>query len=148
MNSFWKMSWASLVLACLTLGCGGDAKPELGTVKGKVMVNGQPGADLQVVFEPQAKGTKKADSQVGAASTGQTDASGAYELSYQGGTKGAVVGKHTVRVSNISGGGPAGGEAAVAPTVLIPEKFNTESEETREVKPGDNTIDIEIQTAQ
>jgi hypothetical protein len=113
-----------------------------------VLVDGQPGADLEIVFEPQAKGTKKADLQVGTASTARTDSNGTYKLKYQGGKlSGAVVGPHLVRISNTAGGGPAGGETGAVATTPIPEKYNRESSETREVKPGENKFDFEIQTA-
>ena len=117
------------------VGCGGDDfKPQLGLVTGSVTVNGAPGADLLVTFEPQGGGKS---SLVGMASTATTDGQGKFELNYGGNSKGAVVGKHLVRIVSAAGGGPAGGETGAAP-VLIPENYNTSSTLTANVVAGDN----------
>jgi hypothetical protein len=149
MNQAWKVVCPLLLLTTCVAGCGGSGAkvPELATVKGKVTVDGQPGANLEVTFEPQAKGIKKSDIQIGAGSTAQTDAQGNYELRYQGGSlKGAAIGTHLVRINTMAGGGPAGGETAAAASTPIPPQYNTESEKTVEVKAGQNTIDLEVQT--
>ena len=134
-----------LALAVVAAGCS-DAlvEPDLGTVTGSVKINGQPAPDVMVQFEPKGSGAGKAN-EVGATSTGITDAGGNYELTYKGETKGAVVGMHTVRLTSAAGGGPAGGEAGVAP-VNIPANFNIESSIEKDVQKGENKIDIEITT--
>ncbi|MFN0196562.1 MAG: hypothetical protein ACKVT0_07440 [Planctomycetaceae bacterium] len=128
----------------LISGClgGGPSEPPLGSVKGTVKINGQPTASLEVVFEPQiASGQKAAD--VGAASRAITDAGGAYELIYKQ-TKGAVIGTHTIRINRAAAGGPAGGEGGAKLGAPIPENYNAKSNITKEVKAGENTIDIDI----
>lgn len=142
-NRFWCVfSLLSSVLA----GCGGSgiAEPELATVTGVVTVDGAPGANLLITFEPQPKDIKDVKN-VGAGSTAQTDEEGTFELNYKG-KKGAVVGKHLVRIAAIAGGGPAGGEAAVAAGIEIPPRYNSESDVVREVQKGDNSIDLEVTT--
>ena len=140
----------AFVFACgsclLMAGCSSEmAEPELGMVMGTVTVNGQPGANLLIQFEPQSVATGKGATEVGALSTAVTDAGGGYTLTYKGQPVGAVVGQHLVRVTSAAGGGPAGGEAAVAPT-FIPPQFNSQSTLRKDVKAGDNIIDIEIVT--
>jgi hypothetical protein len=100
-------------------------------------VDGQPRADLQVSFQPKTGGL---------GSTGITDANGNYELGYDGGRKkGAEVGSHLVLITSATGGGEAGGEAALAP-ITIPASYNTKSTITKEVAAGENTVDLEIKT--
>lgn len=142
----WSRCLVVLGAVCL-LGCSsGISEPPLATVKGKVTVDGQPGVDLEVTFEPQVGGDTKDASKVGGGSTGRTDPAGNYELSYKGGaTKGAVIGKHVVRITRVGGGGPAGGESAVA-IAPIPEQFNVSSTLTADIVAGDNTKDFEITT--
>lgn len=136
MPQSWKYA-ASLLLCVALAGCSGSAAPALGLVKGQVTVDGQPGADLQVVFEPQSTEGK---SEVGMTSAARTDPAGNFELLYNGGpTKGAVVGPHVVRITSITGGGPAGGEAAAAGKP-IPPTYNTESKRVETVKAGEQTL--------
>lgn len=120
------------------IGCGGgdSFKPELGLVSGSVTLNGKPAPELNVTFEPQGEVGKK--SIVGSASTAMTDAQGKYELKYGGtGAKGAVVGKHVVRIESAAGGGPAGGESGVV-AVMIPDTYNTNSTLKADVVAGNN----------
>ncbi len=142
-NRFW---YVFSLLAGVAAGCGGSdiAEPELAIVTGTVTVDGAPGANLLVTFEPQVKDAKDAKN-VGAVSTAQTDEEGVYELAYKS-KKGAVVGKHLVRIAPIAGGGPAGGEAAVPVTTEIPPQFGAESNVVKEVQRGENEIDIIVTT--
>jgi hypothetical protein len=109
-----------------------------------VTVDGAPGAGLVVTFEPQREiGAKD----VGQPSSATSDASGKYELIYPGGGKGAVVGRHLVRISNAKGGESAiaaDPDAGAESSIIVPAKYNVESTMMHEVKPGPNTIDIPI----
>ncbi|MFO1002350.1 MAG: hypothetical protein U0936_18640 [Planctomycetaceae bacterium] len=128
----------------LVSGCSETiVEPDLGIVKGTVTVDGQPGADLMVQFEPKPSGSGKA-TEVGAVSIGTTDPGGNYELMYKS-EKGAVVGSHVVRITSAAGGGPAGGETG-AVAINIPPMYNTESSIVKDVAKGENKIDIEIKT--
>lgn len=138
---------SSMVFALLALafGCSESmVEPELGTVTGTVTIDGQPGANLLIQFEPQAPIGGKGN-EVGGGSTATTDAGGAYELSYKGNAKGAVIGSHLIRITSAAGGGPAGGEAAAA-QVAIPPMYNTDSTLRKDVSKGENKIDIDIKT--
>ncbi len=145
----FRVSYVALFSVCTAIGCSSSSgEAELGIVEGKVLVDGQPGTDLQVVFEPQIKEEgDKTSVKVGAGSIGLTDATGHYELKYQGaGTKGAVIGKHVVRITRMTGGGPAGGATAVA-SAPIPETYNSATTLSAEVATGKNPPkDFEIKT--
>lgn len=134
------------LLAVVASGCSGSgiAEPELAIVTGTVTIDGAPGANLLVTFEPQIKDPQNVKN-VGAVSMATTDEEGAYELAYKA-KKGAVVGKHLVRIAPIAGGGPAGGESAAAIGVEIPPQYGAESSIIKEVQKGENSIDLVVTT--
>lgn len=79
----------------ITAGCGGgpDDAPDLATVKGTVMLDGKPGANLTVEFHPDSTaGT------TGPMSSGVTAEDGTFMLSSATGRSGAVIGQHKVLV--------------------------------------------------
>jgi len=100
-----------LPLALVLIGCV-DQGPKIAHVSGRVTLDGQPLANAAVMFSPVApKGTIAPGPDSGA----KTDASGRYTLELTGkGKQGAVVGKHTVRISLI---------AVEDPTDDTPKKF-------------------------
>jgi len=129
----------------LIAGCGESlTEPELGTVTGVITLDGQPGANLQVTFEPQSAGGT-AKSVVGGPSSAISDPAGKYELLYKETTKGAVVGSHIVRVTSAKGGGPAGGTNAEK-QIVIPPQYNVNSTLKHDVKKGENTINLDLKT--
>jgi len=131
------------------IGCGGGSsfKPTLAHVTGTVTVDGEPAEGLLVIFEPQADPTgSQKSTDVGKTSTGVTDAAGKYELSYTDGGKGAIIGKHIVRVMTMSEGGGADAEAVPVSKYKIPARYNTDSGRVEDVKEGENSITIEIKT--
>ena len=73
-------------------GCGGSDLPELGTVFGRVTLDGQPVAEAIVNFAPVNPGRP---------STAETDADGNYDLVYLPDVEGAVVGEHAVTIEKI-----------------------------------------------
>jgi len=123
---------SSLGLAALA-GCGGKG-PALGRVAGKVTLNGQALEGVTVEFQPKG----------GSPSSGVTDASGRYELAFTFRRKGALPGKHTVRIRYE----PCEDETAAPKkpivTPLIPPQYNVQYTLTAEVKPGSNEIDFEL----
>ena len=102
MTCILRMSLKPCLLLILTccLGCSGGSDVELGKVTGLVTMNGEPLADAIVVFKP-AEGNP---------STGRTDSNGNYDLTYLGNSPGAIVGKHSVRITT---GQPLGEMAGV-----------------------------------
>jgi hypothetical protein len=86
--------YALVAFALLCAGCGGGGK--LASVSGRVTLNGKPLENAAVMFQPVAEKTQDP----GPGSTGVTDADGRYTLSVVGSNrKGAVVGKHMVRIT-------------------------------------------------
>jgi hypothetical protein len=129
------------VFALIVAGCGGSG---LGEVTGKVTLDGQPLAGAIVTFYPQE----------GRPSIGMTDSEGNYELGFTASEKGAVVGKHTVRITtgagedreDESGEDEDQEEGADFADPTIPAKYNSKSELTREVTSGSNEFDFDLQS--
>lgn len=127
-------------------GCGGgvDDMPDIGQVSGTITVNGQPGANLMVTFQPEK----------GRPSYGTTDETGVYELTYNGDTKGAKLGSNLVTISSAAGDeedygdGGSGKEESLDDADEIPAKYNTlaseNAEMTVEVKSGSNEFNWDV----
>lgn len=143
----------TLFLICLLIaGCSGS-DVRLGQVRGRVTMDGQPLPNVVVTFTPVAGGV---------ASTGVTNAQGEYELVCSLG-KGALIGQHRVSVrSQAPAAGPTreirsddpayqyGGEesqAVAPPPEKIPARYNVNTQLMFEVKPGSNTINLELTSA-
>jgi hypothetical protein len=92
MRASFSLSLVALVLA----GCRGDS-PQTASVSGRVTLNGRPLPNAAVMFQPIAG---RDEINPGPGSVGTTDANGRYSLRVVGKNwKGAVVGKHRVRIS-------------------------------------------------
>src|SRR5271157_3972435 len=87
-----------VALACLTSigGCNGGDRPELGTVQGRVSLNGGPLGRAMISFQPMDGGRQ---------SCCVTNREGAYELVYLRNIRGAKVGNHRVTISTAIGDG-------------------------------------------
>ena len=125
-----------LCLACLlTVGCR-DSGPQLGTVSGTITLEGEPLPNAKVLFQPGPGGSP---------SEGRTDSNGKYELQYGIDKPGALVGEHVVRITTYQ----LERETADGPLILtkesVPAKYNEQSELTREVKPGHNELNFELE---
>lgn len=125
-----------LLLVFLPLGlagCGGGGGdgPELGTVTGKVTLDGEALPNAVVMFSP-----------AGAPSSfGTTDSSGEYSLRYSADRDGVALGKCGVRITTFSDGTD---EGRTAGPEKVPTKYNDQSELTAEVKAGANTFDFPL----
>jgi len=131
------------LLSLLVVGCSGEPMPEFGHVKGVLKAKGKPLKGMVVTFLPDpGQGNKWP---INASAT--TDDQGNYELGYgykgQSG-KGSVVGWNLVtildtRYSSIPQG-------AKLPPRLFPVAYSgpTSTPLRFEVKPGDQTIDIDL----
>ena len=111
-------------------------------------MDGSPLAGVVVSFSPTN----------GRTSTGITDASGKYELTYTHDTKGAQVGEHSVHIAAQGGkSGEGGGDpneeggGAAGPKVdlfkgSIPPKYNQKTTLSATVVAGNNTFDFELKS--
>ena len=114
-------------------GCGsGDL--QLGSVSGTVTLDDRPLPDAIVEFQPAA----------GSPSEGVTDNAGNYHLRYTARKKGALLGKHQVRITS-STRTDAQGQKVDVPQ-LLPARYNRDSELTAEVKPGSNKLDFPLKS--
>lgn len=113
-----------------------SATSDLSRVSGTVTVAGVPVAGVQVRFEPLSGGV---------ASHGLTAANGRYELQAGNGRRGAVVGRHIVRLTT----GelvrvPGDGEAFEVVNETIAQRYNVESELVADIVEGANNCDWKI----
>jgi hypothetical protein len=125
------------VLGCMLLvwsawGCSRGDGPELGVVRGTVSLDGEPITNASVTFW---LGT-------GRPSVGVPDAAGRYELRFTVNQTGALIGEHRVYISTA-----VPQQDDTTSTERIPAKFNVKSTLVREVKPGTNIIDFDIQSS-
>lgn len=128
------------MLASLGLeGCGSvaDDQPDLGQVSGQVTLDGQPLAAANIYFQPVEGGRN---------STATTDDQGNYVLDYLRDLKGAKIGQHKVRISTFVEPvkGDDGAVENPGKKELVPDKYNKQTELEKEVKAGENVINIEI----
>jgi hypothetical protein len=127
----------------LALGCGNS---KVGTVSGVVTLNDKPLPNARVDFQPKGD-----DANPGAGSTGQTNERGEYTLTQISGGSGAVVGMHTVRIYSHTSGAQSEKDEAPdpkkRPREIVPLQYNKNSTLTFEVKPGHNTANFPLKTA-
>jgi hypothetical protein len=141
--SFLRVLAATAAIASLPVlaGCSSAPadQPPLGRVRGRVTMDGQPLAGVDIVFSP-AKGRP---------SMATTDSTGRYDLFYINTTKGAKVGPHKVFIRPAETSPdevPGDGSKPAAPRPVVPAKYNKRSELTAEVKAGGNTIDFALES--
>jgi hypothetical protein len=115
-----------------SLGCG--SRGDLGSVRGKVTLDGQPLPNAFVVYAPTTKGTT---------SYGRTDAGGNYEMMFTDSEKGAWIGENSVRIST----GDLGSGGAPGPKERVPIVYNQESTLKADVKRGSNTFDFDLKSS-
>jgi len=119
-------SFAAMLV--IGVGCSERASdmPELGQVYGTVTLDGKPLSDVSILFEPET----------GRTSMAKANAEGVYEAMYLIDAEGVKLGPCLVRVEwGIDESGPA-----------IPAKYGSKSELKLDVKPGDNSFDIEMKS--
>jgi len=125
----------AVFLLPLLVGCSPtpEDQPDTAEVIGMVILDGEPVPGAVVTFAPET----------GRPSTGITDNAGRFELIYNKDTKGAKIGKHTVRISTQRYIENADG-STTEQQETIPEKYNAGSTLTIEVKPGKNDFPIKL----
>ncbi len=138
-----NISICALCLAASLSGCGGEPRPEFGSVSGVVRINGRPQPKLLVRFAPDPeKGNG-----LPASATGTSDAEGKYSLKYEfrgEEGEGAPVGWHRVSVIDTAVGHTPQGQQPKPSAVPYQYSNPSTSPITKEVKSGDQTIDIDI----
>jgi len=114
-------------------GCGRSKsdRPDLALVHGVLKLNGLPVEGALVTFVPEK----------GRPSSGISNTDGHYELQYHQNSPGAALGHHQVRIHMTDRS-----ESGIAFKEIFEPKFNSQSELTADVKPGDNTIDFLLES--
>lgn len=117
----------------------------LAPVSGTVLLDGRPLAGGVINFQPIAAGE---GGKGGPGSTSRTDAEGRYWLTTVRGQRGAVVGKHRVKIYSFSPESPPIADDAPAPQrELVPARYNYRSDVTFDVPAGGtDTADFSIKT--
>jgi len=120
-----RPSRLSLLAALVVLSGCSKGPYEVAPVSGRVTLDGQPAGNVAVMFQPVG-GEKNMNP--GPGSYGITDAEGRYTLKLIGKeTRGAVVGKHKVRIENYTEPGDSSDDRprkAAKPANPIPNKYN------------------------
>jgi hypothetical protein len=126
-----RLVLAGLLLALM--GCSGG--PKMVPVSGTVRLDGKPLVYAAVYFNPVPAGGQI--TAPGPGSLGVTDENGHFTLAIAGtgGTPGALVGEHRVRIST-RGVGSGPDENAPPQPERVPAKYNTNTELTFTVPPG------------
>jgi len=124
-RSLWQCSSGFLVAACLLCGCADPSS--VATVSGIVTHAGKPVSGVCVQFVPNDKTSPLA--------TGAANEQGRYTLNRPMGRKGCAAGAYSVRLFEQEPG---------SLPFTIPTEMATESKLACDVKPGDNTFDIDI----
>ena len=113
-----------ILSAAVLAGCGGD-RPELGTVTGRITLNGKPLAGAEIIFQHQTKRFSR----------GETDTEGRYELLYVRDVPGAALGMHRVVVT---------AKDPATRRQLVPPRYNHQTTLEREVRAGHNAFDFDL----
>lgn len=125
---------ASLLLAFA--GCGGSDLPTLADVSGTIQMDGKPLANASVTFIPEN----------GRPSSGMTDGSGCYTMSYSEQADGVVPGSCRVMISTGKPGQEnEDGESEPGLPETVPAEYNLDTSLVFDVKPGtSNTADFKL----
>lgn len=124
-------AFVSLV-AILVVGCGRGDVPELGDVEGTVRLDGAPIEGVMVQFHSEKGGRP---------GSAVTDKEGKYKLRYNAEYNGAKIGGNKVEISTMW----PDGEPPPGKKETIPSKYNAKSELRKDVKPGKNSFDFDLQ---
>ena len=115
-------------------GCR-KGNPNFAHVSGQVRLDGEPLPGALVEFEPEG----------GSPSYGLTDPYGRYTLRFNHEQVGALIGKHTVRITTRRSTTDENGRPVVLPE-KIPPQYNSHSTLKVEVRPGSNRFDFDLKT--
>jgi hypothetical protein len=121
----------ALVVSAGLAGCGRGGQPDVAPVTGTVTLDSLPLQGAMVEFSPES----------GKASRAVTDQQGRYDLIYLRDIRGAVLGRHRVRIITDH-------EGAEAQTrqIRLPARYDQATELTAEVGPRSNTFDFALES--
>jgi hypothetical protein len=102
-------------------GCGRTG-PEVAPVSGRVTLDGRPLESADLMFQVEGKSP----------GVGRTDQDGRYELMYKRGVAGTPIGSNRVAITVSS--------ELVSNPPPIPARYNTQTELTAEVQPGEDNV--------
>ena len=120
-------------IALAGFGCGRSDLPELGTVTGRVTMDGKPLPNALVQFHSESGGRP---------GTGITDSDGVYTLTFIDDVKGAIVGPNNVEITTVW----PDGEPGPGQREMIQEKYNSATTLKQTVKAGSNTFDFPLES--
>lgn len=129
-----RFSLGLLLLGMLAAGC--DRGPVMGTVTGRVTLDGQAVDDGMIRFVPADGATQPADSPIMA---------GAYTVTMQTGAKKVEVYWGRPQGAGVAVDTASQGNATIVET--IPRKYNSQTELTYEITPGEQTKDFPLTTS-
>lgn len=129
---------AVFVSTCVVLGSGGGGCSRdafrLVPVSGTVLLDDQPLADGVINFQPMVAG---GEGPVGPGSSSRIDDQGRFSMATVQGGKGAVVGKHRVKIYSYSPESPAVSDRDEGSRrERVPERYNYQSDLTFDVPAG------------
>jgi hypothetical protein len=114
-------------VALVAAGCSKSDRPPLGVVTGSVTLDGQPLADVLVLFTPDSAGRT---------SRAVTGRDGHYQLAYLRDIMGANLGRHVVRITTVTDE-KRGKER-------LPKRYHAATTLEAVVEPGPNKIDFAL----
>lgn len=123
----------SLVALLWLTGCGGP--DNIGQVSGVVKLNGEPLSGARVEFTPKAGGRP---------SSGITDDSGTYRLSYTREVNGGEIGEHSVRITTFTSGDPDAEPPKAAVPEKVPAEYNASTKLEAKIEAGSNTVNFDL----
>lgn len=123
--------------AVFALGCGGGKGPELATVTGTVLMNGDPVPGVNVIFIPEEGGSP---------SYGGTDPKGVYRLFFNQSRAGAELGLHRVLIESPEPKTDDSGRLIGERTALrVPARYRQPGVLSAEVSSGRNKFDFHLE---
>lgn len=137
-----QRAWTSIGLVTLAMfaaGCGSDT-PEMATVKGSVVLNGEQVPGGRVMFSPLAMG--ETTSAAGRSAVGLVDEFGYFELMTYAPGDGVVVGKHSVLYYQPEGDDEE--ERAEIDVFFTGKKLFVPADAQQEIVAGTNQIEVEV----
>ncbi len=129
--------WLSGIALVLLGGCG-EGGPSLGSVSGKITLDGEPVKGAIVQFIPQGPG--------GTPSYGLSDKEGIYKMEFSSSASGVLTGKSLVRISSnddvtING-------KTYSSVEVFPDKYNEGSEVIADIVAGENKLDYACESTE